>query len=539
MTEKYTAEQLEAIEKKEVIKLLLANQEQMEMMLDAMNQLTEQLRIANQYRFGRHTEKLEAISGQLNLFDEADALYDEDVPEPDIEEIIPPTPRKKRPKGKRDLDLDGLDQEEILHSVSKETLDSFYGSGNWKKMPDDIYRKLRYEPASWTVEIHMVEVYVGTDGDHQDEFMRGERPKDLLQKSLLSPSLGAAIINGKYVNSLPLNRIEQEFGRNGINISRQDMSNWMINISKRYFVPFCERMKEELFKYHVNQADETPLQVINDGKSPGSKCWMWVHRSGEFYTDKPIVLYEFQKGRDHHFPLEYYKDFKGVLETDALQQYHLIEKKSPGIINANCWVHARRDYADAIKAMPKDNPEAMKQSIAYQALRRISTIFDLEGALKSLSPEERLKERQATIKPLVDEYFTWVKENVSKVLPKGKTADGLNYSINQEKYLRVFLDDGEVPIDNSASERAIRTFCIGKKNWLFCNTENGAESSALIYSVTETAKLNNLKPYAYLNHILTELPKLCDDDGNIELSKLDPLMPWSSELPEECRKLRR
>ena len=133
MTEKYTAEQLEAIEKKEVIKLFLANQEQMEMMLDAMNQLTEQLRIANQYRFGRHTEKLEAISGQLNLFDEADALYDEDVPEPDIEEIIPPTPRKKRPKGKRDLDLDGLDQEEILHSVSKETLDSFYGSGNWKK----------------------------------------------------------------------------------------------------------------------------------------------------------------------------------------------------------------------------------------------------------------------------------------------------------------------------------------------------------------------------------------------------------------------
>ena len=135
----------------------------------------------------------------------------------------------------------------------------------------------------------------------------------------------------------------------------------------------------------------------------------------------------------------------------------------------------------------------------------------------------------------------WVKEMLSDtaVLPKGKTADGLKYSLNQEKYLKVFLDYPDVPIDNSASERAIRTFCLGKKNWMFHNTANGANSSALVYSISETAKLNHLRPYYYFRYILTELPKHCDEKGNIDPAELDYLMPWSESLPEECRKPRR
>ena len=122
------------------------------------------------------------------------------------------------------------------------------------------------------------------------------------------------------------------------------------------------------------------------------------------------------------------------------------------------------------------------------------------------------------------------------MLPKGKTAEGLNYSLNQEKYLRVFLKNGNVPIDNSACERALRTFCVGKKNWLFFDSIRGAEASARVYSISETAKLNGLRPYHYFEYILTELPKLCDKDGNIDSTKLDYLMPWSPDLPDECRK---
>jgi hypothetical protein len=125
------------------------------------------------------------------------------------------------------------------------------------------------------------------------------------------------------------------------------------------------------------------------------------------------------------------------------------------------------------------------------------------------------------------------------MLPKGKTAEGLNYSLNQEKYLRIFLENGDVPIDNSACERALRTFCVGKKNWLFFDTPRGAEASARVFSISETAKLNGLRPYHYFEYILTELPKLCDKDGNIDSTKLDYLMPWSPDLPDVCRKPQR
>lgn len=197
-------------------------------------------------------------------------------------------------------------------------------------MPDETYKRLRHEPESWTVEVHTVEVYVGTDGDHQDEFLRGGRPRDIFRNSIVTPSLLASILNVKYVNSAPLNRIEQEFMRNGVNISRQTMSNWIINSSDRYFAPLVERMRKELLKLPVTQADETPTQVINDGRHPGSKSYMWVHRSGEFCKDRPVVIYEYQKGRDHELPLAFYQDHKGVLVTDGLLQYHLVEKNWRG-----------------------------------------------------------------------------------------------------------------------------------------------------------------------------------------------------------------
>ena len=229
-----------------------------------------------------------------------------------------------------------------------------------------------------------------------------------------------------------------------------------------------------------------------------------------------------------------------MVVTDGLQQYHLTEKELEGFTNANCWTHARRFFADAVKAMGKSDA-AVRRSTAFQALTRIAAIYKLEEALKDLSPEERLKERQKNIRPLVEEYFAWVKALMSgtTVLPKGKTAQGLNYSINQEKYLKVFLDDGEVPIDNSAAERAIRPFCIGKKNWVLINTMRGAGASAILYSIAETAKANDLNTFAYFEYLLTKLSEAVDEKGNIDTSKLDPLLPWAEELPAQCHKPRR
>lgn len=542
MAGKHTLEELNNLSREELIAIILGMQGQLDALNENIEKLIEQVRLANQHRFGRRTETMESIDGQLSFFDEADALYNPLVQEPDVEDVLPRKVKKKKAKGQREEDLKDFPEDIIpTHTVSKDVLDAFYGEGNWRQMPSETYKRLRHEPESWTVEVHTVDVFVGTDGEHQDEFMRGDRPKDLFRGSIATPSLVASILNVKYVNSAPLHRIEQEFSRNGVNISKQTMSNWMIGSASRYFAPLVECMKQELLKLPVTQSDETPTQVIRDDRNPGSKSYMWVHRSGEFYTERPIVIYEYQKGRNHELPLAFYQDYEGVLVTDGLSQYHLVEKKLPGLINANCWAHARRDYADAIKIADKSNPDAVRRSIAYQALSRISQIYKLEGALKDLSAEERLRERQNTIKPLVEEYFAWVKAQLENtaVPPKGKTAEGLKYSINQEKYLKVFLTDGNVPIDNSASERAIRTFCIGKKNWMFHDSVMGARASAIIYSISETAKLNNLRPYYYFKHLLTELPKLCDEKGNIESAKLEHLLPWAKELPAECRKPRR
>lgn len=541
MTNKHTLEELNNCSREELITIVLMMQGQLDALNENIEKLIEQVRIANNYRFGRQTETLKSIEGQLSFFDEAEASYDESAPEPAAEEVLPAKQSKKK-KGQRNLDLKDFPEEIIPpYSVSEEQLDAFYGKGNWRRMPDETYKRLRHEPESWTVEIHTVEVYVGTDGDHQDEFLRGDRPKDLLRNSIVTPSLLASILNVKYVNSSALHRIEQEFERNGVNISRQTMSNWIIKCSNKYFTPFIERMKQKLLSLHVTQSDETPTQVIGDSDHPNSKCYMWVHRSGEFYSKRPIVIYEYQKGRDHHKPLDFYKDYKGILVTDSLQQYHLVDKKLPEVTNANCWAHARRDFADAVKAADKKEPQAVRQLVAYQALQKIAEFYNADTELKELSSKERLQKRQEVIKPKVEEFFAWVKQQVADctVPPKSKTGQGLNFIINQEKYLKVFLEDGDVPIDNSASERVIRTFCIGKKNWMFHNTANGASASAMVYSISETAKLNNLRPYYYFKYILTELPKLCDEKGNIDPAKLDYLMPWAESLPEECRKPRR
>ena len=353
MNNKHTLEELNQCSREELITFILMMQGQLDSLNENIEMLIEQVRIANNYRFGKHTEKLSSIDGQLSFFDEADAAFDETKAEPAEDDILPVKQSKKK-KGQRDLNLKDFPEDIIpAYTVTEEELNAFYGENNWRRLPDETYKRLRHEPESWTVEIHTVEVYVGKDGDHQDEFMRGKRPKDLLKNSIVTPSLLASILNVKYVNSSALNRIEQEFERNNVNISKQTMSNWIVLCANKYFAAFVERMKQELLTLHVTQADETPTQVISDSTHPNSKSYMWVHRSGELYKERPIVVYEYHKGRDHKIPLEFYKDYKGVLVTDGLQQYHLIDKLLPDVTNANCWAHARRDFSDAVKAADK------------------------------------------------------------------------------------------------------------------------------------------------------------------------------------------
>ena len=246
-------------------------------------------------------------------------------------------------------------------------------------------------------------------------------------------------------------------------------------------------------------------------------------------TKMQIILYEYQRTRNASHPREFLKDYSGICVTDGYQVYHTLEKEREDLIIAGCWVHARRRFDEALAVVPK---ESQKESASFLIIKQIQAIYREEGKLKELSSKERLVQRQVVVKPLVDALFVYLKQHESEVGTE-KLRKAFTYALNQEKYLRVFLTDGDVPMDNNASERAIRGFCVGMKNWQMIDTINGAQSSAIIYSIAETAKANHLKPYEYFEYLLTEIPKHMDDTDR---SFLDDLLPWSEKLPENIRK---
>ena len=533
MALKYTEEQLNSLDRETLTRLFLSQQEQLDNIDHTLQLVLEQMADLKRHRFGRSSEKhgtedqisFMEVDGKIVFFNESEAVAAEENAQEEPESVSRRKPEKKQ--GKREEDLNGLPVVVVEHSMTDEELEDKFGKDGWKQLPDEVYRRYSFTPAKIEVEEHHVKVYAGKE---TEEVIKAPHPQALLRGSLVSPSLEAAVMNAKYVNAVPLYRQEQEFERYGLHISRQNMANWTIQCADRYLAVLYDYLHEKLYGYHVLQADETPVLVNKDGRPAGAKSYMWVYRTGRMYTECQIVLYEYQKTRNASHPREFLKDFSGVCVTDGYQVYHTVEEEREDLKIAGCWSHARRRFDEAVKALPKTK---QKDSRAYLALTMIQAIYREEKLLKDLPAEERMIRRQLNVKPLVEAYFVWVRENLPKVPQKSKTWEGFNYSLSQEKYLKVFLDDGEVPMDNNAAEQSIRGFCIGKKNWVMIDTIAGAKSSAIIYSIAETAKANNLKPYDYFEYLLTEIPKHLDDTDR---SFLDDLLPWSPGLPANCRK---
>lgn len=554
MEHKYSEKELNSISKAELVELCMLLQDsvsksekaladmskQVNDMTNSVEKLTEQLALMNQRMYGRSSEKLSNIKydGQLTLSDLYDSAFNEAealtstlyVPEPDFEKVVVKEHTRKQ-KGKRESDLEGFPVEVINHELPEEKLHEIFGD-SWKTLPDEVYKRLRYQPALYTVEEHHVFVYAGKDNE---TIVRADRPSDLLRNSIVTPSLEAAVLNGKYVNALPLYRIEQEFKRNDVNIARQVMANWTIQCSERYLSLLYDRLHEELFKYDVLQADETTVEVSKDGRPANSKSYMWVYRNSKFYKDTPIILYDYQRTRKADHPREFLKGFSGYILTDGYSAYEKLDREEETLKFAGCWAHARRRFAEACKVC-KD-PSSLKGTIAAEALERIAEIYKRENEYSQLSPDERLRKRKVHLKPVVEAFFEWAEKVKAENLlpPSSKTLDGIDYCINQKKYLKLFLKNGNIPLDNNATEGAIRGFCVGRNNWKLIDTIDGAKASAIAYSIAETAKANHLNPYRYYEHLLTEIPKHMNDK---DTSFLDSLLPWSDQLPEVCRQIK-
>lgn len=446
--------------------------------------------------------------------------------EPGIDTVIVPAHKRRKRKGKLDEDLSDFPVKVIEHTMTEKELNDCFPEG-YGRLPDEVYRKLELIPAVFEVHEHHIAVYRGKNG----KIVRAERPKEMLDASIATPSLVSAIINGKYTNAVPLYRQEQEFSRNDVNISRQTMSNWVITVAERYISLVYDRLKEEIIKSSVVHADETPVTVIRDGREGMHKSYMWVYRSGTMCGAKQAAVHEYQKTRKADAAGEFLKGFEGTLVCDGYQVYHTLEDREDTKFEAaGCWTHARRPFAQVVKSLGE---KQVAGTVAMEALMQVQTIYHTDNQLQKLPPSERKKRRRLLVKPLVDSFFKWCREKEGKVAPSSETAKGIQYCLNQEKYLRVFLTNPQIPLDNNLAEQAIRPFCVGKKNWKMIDTVHGAQASAMLHRIVETAKANELNIYQYFKHLLTEIPKHMDGTS---LDFLDDLLPWSKALPEICRK---
>ena len=352
MTFKYTEEQLNTLDKSLLIQLFLGMQDQVEELTrqtaalnDKMQLMMEQIVLSNKKQFGRSSEKMSdtaqicfmEVDGKIVFFNEAEAVCDLDAPEPEDLELRPE--KKKKQSGKKAADIAGLPVNRIDHYLTADQLTAEFGENGWKQLPNAIAKRYRFIPAKVEIDEHHIGVYASKTDDHM---IKAPCPKGLLHGSLVSPSLAAAIMNGKYVNAVPLYRLEKEFESYGLSITRQNMANWMIRLGEEYLGIMYDYLHQLMHDYHVIQADETPVLVHRDGRPAGSKSYMWVYRTGFMYKDRQIVLYEYQKTRNASHPRTFLKDYAGICVTDGYQVYHTVEKELEDLTIARCWVHYPR-----------------------------------------------------------------------------------------------------------------------------------------------------------------------------------------------------
>ncbi|MCD7896191.1 MAG: IS66 family transposase [Planctomycetaceae bacterium] len=488
--------------------------------------------------FGRSTEKLSDIL--------SDTPCREDVDEAPKEPTAPASPGptvprknslggrhtggKNKKAGKREEDFSRLPQRTSF-LLDAAALDSQYGEGNWRISFWHRHQTLeKCRPTVYVQNTYTPVISVGLE--HVLTTLPYEAP--LWQRSFASPSILAEILYQKFSLSLPLNRQEMLYSDSGAALSRQTMCHWATRAAFDFFQPVCDYLVLRQLKVPYHQCDETTLLVNRDGRSAGTKSYVWVHTTSELAESAPIIVfcYELTRGTEHL--RKYYEDFKGFITCDAYCSYQVLEKEKQGVIAiCGCMMHMRRRFAESLSLVDKSSlgEEAIAELPEVKALLLIGRIYDADEPLKTLSAGERLAKRQETVKPLVEEYFQYIEGlDTEDPLMGEKLKDAVNYSKNQKEYLCRFLTDGHIPCDNGFCERSLRILTIGRKNFLFCDSVDGAKAAAVMYSIVGTARANKVNVYWYLRYILENIPKHADIAKTSKF--LETMMPWSSEYRE-------
>jgi len=490
--------------------------------LKAENQwLKEQLGLAKQRLFAPSSEKSPTGQEAL-LFNEAEATAATDVPDP-IHQTITYTRRKQA--GQRELNLSGLPVEEIAYRLPQEEQVCPACAGSLHEMGADVRTEIKIIPATISVVKHIRTKYACRHcqkNEIKTPILTAPLPATAFPNSLASPSAVAHIVCQKFVEGSPLYRQQAALQRLGFELSRQTMANWML-AGAGWLDKLYVRMKAHLRKRAILHADETTLQVLKEeGRAAQTQSYMWLYRTGR--DGPPIVLFAYQPTRASEHPRQFLQGFGGFLQVDGYAGYDSL----PGVTLVGCWAHARRKFVEALNALPA---EARKKgdTPSHVGLAFCDALFTIERDLHDRTAEQRFATRQERSLPVLTQLRAWLDAMESKVLPKSLLGAAVTYCRNQWSKLTHFLLDGRLELDNNRAERSIKPFVIGRKNWLFANTAGGARSSAVLYSLVETAKENGLNPFPYLTYLFEQLPNInCKDP-----QQLDRLLPWAETIQEQ------
>jgi transposase len=487
--------------------------------------LTEQLRLFKRRQFGTSSEKTDAktTNVQLNYFNEAEATVEPEAEEPVIEEVG--AYHRRKPRGAADRFPPDLPVEVVEHKLPDEECVCPECGGALHEMSQQVREEVKLIPASAVIVRHIQSVYACRNCEkHSDHvpIVNAQTPEPVIKGSFASPEAVAHIATQKFVMGVPLYRQEGEWERSGILLSRQTMSNWLGRCARDWLKPIYDRLRRHLCEREVLHADETTLQVLHEpDRAAQDVSYMWLYRtSGD--TSRPIVLYDYKPSHAGECPALFLNGFSGYLHTDGYSAYHA--KLPESITIAGCWAHARRKFDEALTAIPAKDRH---KSEAYRGLELCNRLFALERKYEGLAHDDnfkaRLDARMEHTKPLMKQFFDWAQEIEKAAMPKSLLGLALGYVIRQRKRLETVLLDGRLELSNNRAERSIKPFVIGRKNWLFSNTANGAEASAIIYSLVETAKENSIDPFKYLAAVFRDAPNSTDS--------VESLLPWNICFP--------
>jgi transposase len=489
--------------------------------------LMAQFRLSRHQTYGASSEKSEY--DQLSIFNEVETTCDSNIQEPELIEIEKHFRKRKRLTNDR-LPED-LPIEVVEHDLPKEEQICSECDGDLHVMGKETRRELVVVPAQAKIREHIRKIYACRSCEKDADgvpIVKAHIDNPVIKGSFASPEIIAHIMCQKFVMGAPLYRQEQDWNRQGIMLSRQTMSNWLIKATEDWLEPIYDAFRKMIVTHDIIHADETTLQVLREpGKKAQSNSYMWLYRTSRYdkhgnEVTQPIILYEYTPSRHKKHPKDFLEDFEGHCHTDGYDVYHALPSK---IIIVGCVAHARRKWDEALKSLPeKDRAD----SNALRGKRYYDKLFELERDFANLTPNERFEKRQKFAKPILDEFYAWIES--LRVIPKTTIGIAVNYMLNQRTYIERYLLDGRLEISNNRAERSIKPFVISRKNFLFANTPRGAKASAIMFSIIETAKENGLNPYDYLTYIFQNAPNW-DIQNNINALQL--LMPGF--VPDFCK----